>query len=238
MLSDLHNQVYGKGNHLLLDLVRQLNPDLVIAAGDMLNADLEKQEWIALSLLKNLVKEFPVYYANGNHEYRMKLDTKTYGLRYEVYAHEARKAGINLLENEYTDINIKGLPMRIYGLEIPWKFYKRVSRAKLSVNEMKACLGNGSTERYKLLIAHNPMCFQAYTQWGAHLTLSGHLHGGFMRFPVIGGVVSPQFQIFPKYDRGIFCDDGKYMIVSAGVGTHSKIPRIGNPVELAAVDLD
>ncbi len=47
-----------------------------------------------------------------------------------------------------------------------------------------------------MLIAHNPVHFPAYAAWGADLTVSGHLHGGFVRLPLLGGVVSPQFLAF------------------------------------------
>ncbi|NBH98147.1 hypothetical protein D7Y41_14660 [Anaerotruncus sp. 1XD22-93] len=72
---------------------------------------------------------------------------------------------------------------------------------------------------------------------GADLTLSGHLHGGFQRLLFLGGIVSPQCVPFPRYDRGIFMKNGRYMAVSVGLGSHSRIPRIGNPTELVVLDL-
>lgn len=76
-----------------------------------------------------------------------------------------------------------------------------------------------------MLLAHNPMFFSVYKEWGADLTFSGHLHGGYIRIPGIGGVISPQFQLFPKYDRGIFEEEGHTLCVSAGLGDHTISPR-------------
>ena len=57
-----------------------------------------------------------------------------------------------------------------------------------------------------------------------------------MRLPYLGGVITPQFRLFPKYDRGIFKRGGKQMVVSAGLGSHSIPLRINNPPELVVLD--
>ena len=71
---------------------------------------------------------------------------------------------------------------------------------------------------------------------GADLTLAGHLHGGIVRLPYFGGVITPQLRFFPKYDRGLFKRRGKQMVVSAGLGSHSIPIRINNPPELVVLD--
>ena len=124
LLSDLHNQVYGPDNSVLLAGIRQLKPDLILAAGDILNCEPKRREDAALSVMTKLAKVYPVYYGNGNHEYRMKLDTQTFGLRYAGYAKHLRAAGVYLLENEWADISLKGMRFRIYGLSCPGGFTK------------------------------------------------------------------------------------------------------------------
>lgn len=237
LLSDLHNQRYGKKNAVLIREIDRMEPDLVAVAGDMFTPEEGRTEHVALNLMETLAGKYPVCYGIGNHEYIMKLDTDFFGVRYERYARGLRKAGVILLENEHTDITLKGIPIRIYGLQLPWRFYRRFSYSKLSPEELRTYLGSGTQERFKILLAHNPMCFSAYEKWGADLTLSGHLHGGFIRLPILGGIISPQCVPFPKYDRGIFEKNGHYMVVSAGLGSHSDLPRIGNPTELVVIDL-
>ncbi len=237
LLSDLHNESYGKNNDVLIQEIHRQKPDLIAAAGDMLTSGEPEEEGTALRLLQVLAEKYPVYYGYGNHEHRMKLDTDSFGLRYERYAEAVREAGVFLLENECVDTTVKNVPLRIYGLQLPWRFYRRFCFEILSLAELETYLGKGTQERYQILLAHNPMCFAAYEEWGADLTLSGHLHGGFLRLPFLGGIVSPQCVPFPRYDRGIFVKNGHYMAVSAGLGSHSRIPRIGNPTELVVVDL-
>ena len=81
-------------------------------------------------------------------------------------------------------------------------------------------------------MAHNPDYFEEYAAWGADLVLSGHVHGGMMRLPILGGVVSPAFKLFPKYDGGLFQQGKSTMILSRGLGMHTIPIRIFNPGEL------
>ena len=57
-----------------------------------------------------------------------------------------------------------------------------------------------------------------------------------IRLPFLGGVVSPQVRLFPKYDKGMYMLDGKKLIVSAGLGNHTVNLRINNPPELVVID--
>ena len=88
---------------------------------------------------------------------------------------------------------------------------------------------------YTVLLAHNPDYFERYREWGADLVLSGHVHGGVMRLPFFGGVIGTNFRLFPKYDGGLFREDGATMIVSRGLGAHTIPLRIWNPAELVEI---
>ena len=67
--------------------------------------------------------------------------------------------------------------------------------------------------------------------------MSGHVHGGLMRLPVLGGVISPRLRLFPRYDGGRFERDKKVMILGRGLGTHTLPIRIFNPGELVVIHL-
>ena len=63
------------------------------------------------------------------------------------------------------------------------------------------------------------------------------IHGGLMRLPVLGGVISPRLCLFPHYDGGRFTKAGREMILSRGLGTHTLPIRIFNPGELVVIHL-
>lgn len=102
---------------------------------------------------------------------------------------------------------------------------------------MRRLLGRPDPEKFSLLIAHNPDFFETYADWGADLVVSGHVHGGLMRLPVLGGVISPAIRLFPAYDGGEFRKGKAAMILGRGLGTHTLPIRIFNPGELVVIDL-
>ena len=141
------------------------------------------------------------------------------------------------LKNSCERIDLQKMPITVWGLELPWQCYRRFRKNELTAGQITELLGARDEGRYNILLAHNPVYFEAYAAWGAELTPAGHLHGGVIRLPYSGGVVTPQFRLFPKYDRGIFKRRGKLLVVSAGLGSHSIPIRINNPPELVVLDI-
>ena len=68
---------------------------------------------------------------------------------------------------------------------------------------MRTHLG-AAGDGYQILLAHNPLWAKAYADWGADLVFSGHVHGGIIRLPFFGGILSPERRFFPKYSAGVY----------------------------------
>lgn len=237
LLTDLHNTVYGKKNSTLLQSIHRLKPDCIMIAGDMINGRVNETEESTLGFISKLTADYPVYYANGNHEAKLRQNTSVYGRRYSKYVQGLLEQGVVYLENKSVTICIHGLPIQVYGLDISMSYYTRASREVFSLENMTHIFEPPDSSLFSVLLAHNPVYFETYARWGADLTLSGHLHGGMIRLPLLGGVVSPQLKVFPKYDKGKFSIGQKNMVVSAGMGGHSFMPRVGNPAELVLIEL-
>ena len=77
----------------------------------------------------------------------------------------------------------------------------------------------------------------AYKSWGADLILSGHLHGGIVRIPGLGGLITPQAFLFPRYSGELTQEEDQSVIVSRGLGTHTIHLRLFNTPELVSVSL-
>ena len=58
-----------------------------------------------------------------------------------------------------------------------------------------------------------------------------------MQLPGIGGVISPDFTLFPKYSGGIYREGAQTVVVSRGLGTHSVPVRLWNWPELIVLEL-
>ena len=225
-LSDLHNCTYGRDNAALLQAVRNAGADLILIGGDMLVGKEDTDFHPALDLVKKLPQIAPVYYALGNHEGRMKEEPEDYGHAYEHF--------------KAARINCRGKFIDLSGLELPVRTYRKFRKAAVTPETVADCLGrqeNPARGPFRILLAHNPAYMDAYLGWGADLVLSGHLHGGLVRIPGLGGIVTPQGFLFPKYSGEMTREGDRTVIVSRGLGTHTLNIRLFNMPELIVIRL-
>lgn len=238
LLADLHNKEYGIQNEYLIKLVRKQHPDVIVIAGDLMiskGCNSMKELQVAMTLLESLVTIAPVYYGNGNHERTVKEGEDSH-IIYQQYRKWLLDRKVHHLVNQKMILEEYGI--QITGLDLPRRYFKRLWHAPLSVVTMNRLVGDTSKRYFQILIAHNPDYFKVYGKWGANLTLSGHLHGGIVRLPYLGGVISPSLRLFPKYDGGEFKEGNHNMIVSRGVGMHTIPLRINNPPEVVMIYLE
>ncbi len=234
-LSDLHNKQYGRDNARLLQAIEEAQPDAVLVGGDMINGRPGEKLEKAVSLLRSLKDKYPVYYANGNHEHRLKLYPETYKDAAEKY--EAELAGLGIVPMVNSHVQLPEVGLVIYGSEIDKYYYKRFTVPEMPPSYLPELLGRPDPAAFTVLLAHNPDYFPGYAQWGADLVLSGHVHGGIVRVPVWGrGILSPNVRFFPKSDGGVFRENHSTMILSRGLGMHTIPFRLFNPGELIVID--
>ncbi|MBR5930566.1 MAG: metallophosphoesterase [Lachnospiraceae bacterium] len=238
VLSDLHNRTYGDGNQKLLDMVREVRADAILLAGDIFTASTRKDPEPVFAFLRELSEIAPVFYAPGNHERKIRDDRERYNGLYERLTEELWNDGIHYLENSSMDLDDE---IRIYGLDMDLSFFPKLLREKktppYTEEDVQKDLGTLDRNHYNIVLAHSPKYFKIYAKSGADLVLSGHYHGGAVRIPKVGGVISPQFVLFPKYDKGKYESDQCVMIVSSGCGSHKVHLRLGNKPEVMAVKI-
>ena len=227
-LSDQHLKEYGKENCKLIKTLDTLNYEGIFIAGDMITSNKSNYD-TALKLLKKLSEKSPVFYSYGNHETK----AKKYKASFKEYEKELLNAGVRIYDNE----KIAFENFDIYALTIGLKYYARFKKISLPAGYMESCIGKCDKERFSVLLAHNPDYFESYAEWGANLTLSGHIHGGIIRLPFIGGLLSPKVTFFPKYDGGEFDRNSNKMLVNRGLGSHFVFLRLFNPAEVLIIHL-
>ena len=238
MLSDLHDtDVTHDGNWRLLRSIESIDPDFVILAGDMITSYMQPSydSDVAFDFLRELANRFTVYYGVGNHEQRYKAEPERFAGKYDKLVEFVQKLGIHFLSDSYIDRE-EG-KIRIYGFDIPIDNYRRAVKTYLPDGILNDRFGDPDDNKYNILIAHNPDFFDDYAAFGPDLVLSGHLHGGIVAIPGIGGVISPQLRLFPKYDFGTFTRGNTTMIVSRGIGWHTIPVRIFNKAEIVSVTI-
>ena len=238
LLSDLHNYCYGNNNDKLLDAIEKEQPDYILVAGDMLVSRIDESTKVAEDFMIQLPKICDTYYANGNHEQRMKEQEDRYGDSFKHYQSILEKAGVHWLSNEKVSVKWDECMVNILGLELPQQKYKKFQKQSLDVGEVRQFLGDKDPTGYNLMIAHNPTFMDTYLKWGADLVVSGHLHGGVVRFPFVGGVISPQFDLFPKYSGEMKKVGEAVAVVSKGIGIHTIKVRLFNPAEVVVMHIN
>ncbi len=234
-LSDLHDKKYGEDNCKLLKAIDDIKPDALLVGGDMIVARPDRPNLKAKAFMNALAEKYVVYHGMGNHEYRSDLYREDYGKMYDEYSEPLIKRGVKFLRNE--TIVLEDYNVEIRGVEIDRKYYKRFTVRQMDDSYMEEILGVNDGSRYEILLAHNPDYFKQYAGYGADLTLAGHVHGGIIRMPILGGIASPAVRFFPKYNGGLYRQGDANMIVSCGLGTHTLPMRIFNPAELTVIHL-
>lgn len=234
LISDLHDHCFGNSNEKLVEKIREQSPDLVIVDGDMINGDSENDD-VAVELVRSLTEIAPVYYSLGNHEYYY------VEAGHDDLQKDLEEAGAIVLNYKSLDIEVNGNSIRLgglyeYGFETSMQSEEENERAISYLEEYV------DTDRYLIMCAHRPesfYCWDYADTWGIDLVLSGHLHGGQVIIPGIGGLYSPLEELFPTYDYGQYKLGNSDMIITRGLGSNPKIlPRFNNPPEIAVVDVE
>ncbi len=234
LIADLHGFSYGRDNERLFRAIRDAKPDLVLIGGDLIVKDDVETYDSMTSFACKLPEIAPVYFAFGNHESKAKSREIP---EFAVFEETLQKNGIVFLHNECRTITVKDDTIALYGLELPLSFYEKRKKQTLPASFLEKTIGFCDKTHFSILLAHNPAYGDDYFRWGADLTLSGHTHGGLVRFPGGRSILSPELLFFPKYDGGHYRQADRHLIVSKGLGTHTFHIRIFDRAEAVLISI-
>lgn len=237
-ISDLHSKLFGENNKKLIQKIKSLNPDIVVVTGDLIDGENNNYN-VALDFMKEISKLYRVYYIIGNHEQKSLI--KKYKDEYKDYFNKLHQIDFVNLDNNKVEI-VKGESnINLYGLTVPYSCYKYLfdnqETTSIDINFLEEKLGKVDREQFNILLAHTPFYFDEYEKWGADLTLCGHVHGGIVRLPLVGGLLSPDRKFFPKYDLGEYTKNKSTMIVSKGLGGSKVLIRVNCKPEIVNIKL-
>lgn len=251
LIADIHQVEFGQNNNVLLSRIGELEPDIILIAGDTINKDEPNIEY-AISLCQRLMQIAPVYYGLGNHEnevlygsdlnaefLQQKADALQNGpedfmpiVQDNTLLEGLKNAGVVVLQNEAVTVEINGNKMEIGGISTNLSSFWPHS------GQFIQSFAGEDAEHFRILISHRPDPVMEYIpDYYADLVVSGHNHGGIVRIPGIGGLLSEDEGLFPKYDSGMIQSGNMTMVISRGLGGHGVIPRIFNQPELVVLDI-
>lgn len=195
-ISDLHYT--GRvGKAYFREVVRACNdlkPDLVCITGDLLDRPIGF-DWIA-DTLGRLTARHGVYFVLGNHDLRVDFHRLLRTLKDHGLVH---------LGGRWQQIKVNETPVVLVGNERPW-----IIPAK-DLAEDPPPVGP-----LRIVLSHSPDQFGWARAHDADLILAGHTHGGQIRIPPLGAIMSPS-RHGVKYIAGIFYTPPTIMHVTRGV---------------------
>lgn len=212
-LSDLHVRSWGRLEEALLDALRAARPDAILLTGDY--STFPGEAGAVERVLSGIARVAPTYASLGNCEYLLPL-------------HESFEApGFTWLVNSSREVASEAGRLIVTGINPG----DEAAYRKLGAAADEAA--------FRIGLYHYPDLVPELAASPYDLTLSGHTHGGQIRLPALGALISMS-RAGVKYARGLFLDGGKAAFVTQGVGCESfGLPRIRFlcPPELAIIDL-
>ena len=213
-ISDFHCKEFGDGESDLIAMIRNAEPDLILFTGDSIDDEHSLDNY--RDLITGIYDVAPIYYVNGNHEYDASAplaEMKELNEKYQV--HDLNDASV-VVEHNGDSILLSGLDFR------------------LTMRGLRNNIDYANTTMFNILLYHGTDKFDGIAPYNYDLVLSGHTHGGIVCLPFIGGIISNQKELFPKYDSGVYTSGLSTMISSRGLGDAS-IPRFHNPREVICI---
>lgn len=229
VISDIHNREYGENNELLISDIRSLKPDLILFAGDMVIKDQDDYQPM-LNLVANLKEIAPCYGVLGNHE----SERIYYYSEDKALPKKFEDAGLKVLRNAQEIINIGNDTIQLMGVEGTEYGFDAYNGRKFMDNT------SIDPSKFSIVMTHMPILFDSkLTDYTFDLGIAGHVHGGLVILPYLGGLYSDEEGFRPKYYAGQYTlSNNATLIISRGLGDSKNIPRVNNMPELVVIDVN
>lgn len=223
VVSDLHVGSPNNGIVKLDRLVDKLSAsdsDVVLMAGDYVILSVLFGSYVEPKVvarhLKPLTARKRVYAVLGNHDWWKD------GM---LVRREFESAGIVILENRSTSVDVRDCRFWIAGIGDLWEGKPDIGRSLAAI----------PADAPILALTHNPDLFPDMPARVA-LTIAGHTHGGQVHLPLLGRPVVPS-KLGDRYAIGEVVEGGRHLFVTPGIGTSILPVRFGVPPEISRLTI-
>ncbi len=217
----------GAGFGAWMEKLGAEQPDVVVVAGDFVDDDTSLDDMVsACQALGRLDEQTPygVYYVFGNH------DKGYYGPTYRGY--DGDELLVQLEQNGVTVLQDESVLLddRFYLIGRKDRSEEHRGGGRQTMEELTQSL---DSEKYTIVLDHQPQDFDAQTDAGADLVLSGHTHGGWL-FPVnyLNAWLAADNLVYGRETRG-----ATDFIVTSGISDWAMQFRTGCKSEYVIVDI-
>jgi predicted MPP superfamily phosphohydrolase len=216
-ISDLHVEHFGRREEELLRMVRAIAPELIVLTGDYLNlsyvddpvahAD-ARRVLAALSSDGRRPASSRVYAVLGSPPVDRNSASLFDGLP------------IHLLRDEVVTVDL-GLGRRLALLGLDCSHDPEYDAKRLA-----AVAAQAPSDVFRVLLYHSPELMPVAPQFNINLYLCGHTHGGQVRLPLYGALITSS-RLGKQFEMGQYQLEGTHLYVSRGVGLEGMgAPRV------------
>lgn len=218
VLADFHLEPFTKIETINkgVALANSLKPDLAVLLGDYVWHELDAVYTLAPALARLDARQ-GVFAILGNHDIWTNVTVITEALT---------AVGLPPLVNQGVGLPVGRETLWLAGLDDGWS----------GSPDLVAALTQRPSRATTVLLMHEPDLADDYSQdTGIALQLSGHSHGGQIRFPGVGALVTPYLAW--KYDMGLYSVNDMWLYTNRGLGVTNLPVRFNCPPEITEITL-
>ncbi|MBN1220973.1 MAG: metallophosphoesterase [Anaerolineae bacterium] len=203
-LSDFHVERLTRRENQVLELVEALQPDIIVITGDYLNLSYVNEPTAraeARKVLEKLHAPYGVYATLGSPPVDPRDTTPSLfdGLN------------IRLLRDEVAVINVDdGRTLSLLGMDCEHDL-------DLDADAFKKLVDLAPPDSLRVLLYHSPELMPVVQQYPVDLYLCGHTHGGQIRLPFYGAIITSS-ALGKQYEMGPYLENGTTLYISRGIG--------------------
>lgn len=200
-ISDLHCDPVDRLESKLAPIIAAEKPDAIIFTGDAINS--RKALGLFKTLLKNLSAIAPTFAVDGNHDSRCWSDLDLY-----------RNTNVTPLNGQSVKLTVGAQDVYLAGVGVD-------SEGKTA--QALQAIPAGS---FTLFLYHSPDLIADLAQRHVDLVCVGHTHGGQVRLPLYGAIVT-ESKYGKQFEAGLYRVQDSWMYVNRGIGMEGGMdPRV------------
>lgn len=225
-ISDLHIERLTKRETAILHLAQQANPEFIVITGDYVNLSYNTDP-VTHGQVRDLLQKL-----HAPHGVYATLGSITVDLRAEITP-IFTGLSIDLLRRDWRQVQLDQ-DREVVLLGMDCTHHLPTDRARLA--HLHATAPNSVPQ---ILLYHSPELMPEAAAHGVDLYLCGHTHGGQVRLPLVGALITSS-QLGRRYVMGLYREGRTHLYVSRGLGLEGlSAPRVRflAPPEMVLVTL-
>jgi len=208
-LSDLHVERITTRERKLLELVAELRPDLIVFTGDFLNLSYARDvraQADCREVLSKLHAPLGVFAVTGSSpaDPPQVVESLLDGLDMRRLDNEVEP--VCMSSGEQPALALVGITCT-HDVRVDGQAFERAM----------ANVANNPSPPFTLLLYHSPDLMPQAVRARVDLFLCGHTHGGQIRLPFVGALVTSS-RFWKKYEMGRYVKENTILYVSRGIG--------------------